>query len=84
MRPTFAPSVCSSTVFKRYVTVVFPFVPVTPIIVMLSAGWPNQFAAACASAVRADFTRTYGIFPDGARSQSTAAAPFFTAAGMNL
>ena len=34
MSPTFAWSVCSSSCFKRYVVVVLPLVPVTPITVI--------------------------------------------------
>ena len=84
IRPTFAPSVFSSTVFSRYVTVVLPLVPVTPIMVMESAGWPYQLAAAIASAWRALPVRTYGTSICGFFSQITAAAPFLTAAGINL
>ena len=40
MRPTLAPSVFPSTCFKRSVTEVLPLVPVTPIMVICSAGWP--------------------------------------------
>ena len=58
MRPTFAPRVFSSTCLSRYVLVVLPFVPVMPIMHMLSDGWPNQFAPSAASAARASGTST--------------------------
>ena len=65
MRPTFAPSVFSSTCFSRYVLVVLPFVPVIPTTHIASAGWPNQFAPSAASAERALETSTYGMSVSG-------------------
>ena len=50
IRPTFAPIAVSSSSFRRYVTEVFPFVPVTPMIFMSSAGCPYQFPPSCAKA----------------------------------
>lgn len=82
MRPTFAPSVCSSTCLTRQVTVVLPFVPVTPIMHRRSAGWPNQLQPSCASAARASRTRTHGVCSGMSCSHSTQAAPRAAAAGM--
>ena len=58
MRPTFAPTVFSRICLSRYVLVVLPFVPVMPIMHILSAGCPYQFAPSAASAARASGTST--------------------------
>ena len=62
---------------------VLPFVPVTPIMVILSAGCENQFAPSRASALRQDATCTYCVFCSGSRSQMTTAAPRSSALGIN-
>ncbi len=43
------------------VVVVFPLVPVMPIVLSLSAGWPNHAAERNASAYRASFTRITAV-----------------------
>ena len=60
---------------SRYVTVVFPFVPVTPTIVIESAGRPNTSAAAGPIAARTDGTSSCGTAASRRRSTSSATAP---------
>ena len=57
-------------------------VPVTPIMIISSAGRPNQLADSTASARRAETTRTQGTAIFGASSHKTQAAPFSAAMGM--
>src|SRR5690606_9037681 len=65
--------------------VVFPSVPVTPIIVRRREGKPARAAASTASASAASSTCTYGtgaLISAGGRSPTTAATPRATASGM--
>ena len=57
MSPTFAPRHCSRTCLSKSVEEVLPLVPVTPIMVMLRAGWPKKLHPSSASASRSDSTR---------------------------
>ncbi len=82
MRPTGAP-VASRTDSIIFVVVVFPEVPVTPMIRSFSAGRPWKFAAIRARAARASSTWTKEkAAPGSGFSATTALAPFRSAWSM--
>ena len=83
MRPTLAPRVCSRIVFSKYVVVVFPLVPVTPIRVMRRPGSPNQWAAIWPNTARGSSVTSQGpSWPVGGVWQRTAVAPLSRASRM--
>ena len=59
--------------------VVFPFVPVMPIIVRSRAGWPKNSALSSASASRVFSVRMTGAAASTGSSARIAAAPFSAA-----
>ena len=58
MRPIFEGTRVSSMCFTRYVVVVFPLVPVTPIIFISFEGSPKKAQDASARVSLQSFTRT--------------------------
>ena len=83
MRPTFVCRHCSSMCLMSVVTVVLPFVPVTPIMVSSRDGLSKNSQQMRESARRLSATRIYGISTSGRFWQSTTAAPRSTAAPIN-
>ena len=72
--------------FTIYVVVVFPFVPVIPIVFSFSAGYPKYAAEINAIAYRVSFTRMTVTSSGASTASSTIRtfAPFATTSGTNL
>ncbi len=79
MTPVGQPA-ASSTAASRWVTVVLPFVPVTPTTARLAEGSPKNAAASGAIATRVSSTITWATSRPSDRSTSSAVAPLATAA----
>ena len=80
IRPVFFPASSRMDLIRK-LEVVLPLVPVMPISIIFSAGFPKNSDAIYELAMRTSSTSTCGTSMDSSRSTTSATAPFATACG---